>query len=151
MNAPNFTLPDQNGTLHTLSDYNGQWRIVYFYPKDKTPTCTTEACNFRDHMNELTNQGIRVFGISADSVRSHKLFEKKIDLNFLLLSDESRETIKNYNAWGPKTLFGNIFTGILRKTFLINPDGTIVKEYENMNVSSHAQEIIHDVKTYTQK
>lgn len=148
MNAPSFALPDQNGTIHRLNDYNGQWRIVYFYPKDKTPTCTKEACIFRDHMNELTNQGIQVFGISADSVRSHKSFEKKFQLNFLLLSDESTETIKAYGAWGPKTLFGRIFTGILRKTFLIDPAGTIIKEYVNMDVSSHAQEILSDIKVY---
>lgn len=147
MKAPNFSLPDQNGKIHRLSDYEGTWRVVYIYPKDNTPTCTNEACNFRDSHEELTKLNIVVFGISADSVSSHRRFASKYDLNFLLLSDESMETIKAYGAWGGKVLFGRSFLGIVRKTFLINPQGEIVKTYEGMNVTKHAQEILSDVQS----
>lgn len=145
MKAPEFALPDQTGKIHSLAEYAGTWRVVYFYPKDDTPGCTTEACNFRDYMKELTEKGIYIFGISKDSVTSHAAFAEKFHLNFPLLSDESTETIKAYGAWAPKKFMGREFLGIVRKTFLINPNGEIVKEYQGMKLDQHAQEIIHDV------
>lgn len=146
MKAPDFSLPDQNGINHTLSHYNGKWRIVYFYPKDNTPGCTTEACNFRDNISDLLKKNIVVFGISKDSVASHKKFVNSYHLNFPLLSDETIETIKAYGAWAPKKFMGREFLGTVRKTFLINPEGEIVKIYEGMKLESQAQDILMDVE-----
>ena len=106
MKAVDFTLRDQDNTSHTLSDYRGKWVIVYFYPKDDTPGCTKEACDFRDSFHTLQAKDVVILGISADSVESHKKFAQKYHLNFPLLSDETLETIHAYNAWGEKTVFG---------------------------------------------
>lgn len=147
MLAPDFSLPDQTGTNHRLSAYPGKWRIIYFYPKDDTPGCTKEACNFRDTMSLLRSNGVIVFGISKDTIPSHKKFADKFSLNFSVLSDPSTETIKAYGAWGVKKFMGREFTGILRKTFLINPLGEIVKEYFGMNLNTQAEDILHDIQT----
>lgn len=149
MKAPDFSLPDQEGKLHSLHDYKGSWRVVYFYPKDDTPGCTTQACNFRNNMSELTKAGIHVFGISKDSITSHKKFADKHALNFPILSDESLETIKAYDAWAPKKFMGREFMGILRKTYLIDPEDTIIKIYEGMDLNEHAQELLKDVAKHT--
>lgn len=145
MKAPNFSLADQNGTVHTLSQYKGKWVGVYFYPRDDTPGCTKEACNFRDKRADLEKAGIIVLGISKDTVASHKKFADKYHLNFTLLADPSTETIKAYGAWAPKKFMRREFMGIHRKTFLINPEGEIVKEYQGMDLTKHAEEIINDV------
>lgn len=145
MLAPEFALPDQNGKIHRLSDYLGQWVVVYFYPKDDTPGCTKEACSFRDNQNELQKQSVVVLGISKDSVASHKKFAIKYHLNFTILSDESRETIQAYNAWGVKKMFGHTSEGTLRKTYLIDPQGEIKKVYEKVNPLHHAEEILADI------
>lgn len=146
--APLFSLPDQTGTLRTLDDFKGKWLVLYFYPKDDTPGCTTEACNFRDNRDSIaTLGGAEVVGVSRDSVRKHANFIKKYNLNFSLLSDPSAETIKAYNSWGERKLFGRVFEGILRNTFLINPDGFIVKEYIGVDPSQHAAEIITDLQS----
>jgi peroxiredoxin Q/BCP len=147
MKAADFSLPDENGTLHTLSQNKGKWVVVYFYPKDDTPGCTKEACGFRDNIAELKKLGVVIFGISKDSVTSHKKFSEKFSLSFPLLSDESKKTIIDYNAWGEKKFLGKTFQGILRKTFLIDPMGEIKKVYEKVNPTIHAQEIINDIKT----
>lgn len=146
MIAPAFTLPDQNGTLHTLQDYRGKWVVVYFYPRDNTPGCTTEACSFRDNMESLTTAGVVVFGISKDSVRSHKKFADQFALPFYLLSDESKETIKAYGAWGKKKFMGREFDGILRNTYLIDPKGEIRKTYERVDPKTHVDTILKDLK-----
>src|SRR3989338_1876571 len=117
MKASTFSLSDQNGIVHSLSDYKGKWVVLYFYPKDDTPGCTREACEFRNIHNKLTKKGIVVLGISKDSVASHTKFVKKFDLPFPLLSDESLTTIKAYGAWGEKKFMGKTHEGILRKTF----------------------------------
>lgn len=143
--APTFSLPDQDGKIHTLSDYKGKWIVIYFYPKDDTPGCTKEACGFRDNLKHLTEKGVIVLGVSKDNVKSHKKFVEKFDLNFPLLSDESKETIKTYEAWGPKKLMGREFEGILRVTYLINPEGLIHKVYEKVDPVAHAEQIIHDL------
>ncbi len=142
--APDFTLPDQNGIDHSLKDYIGKWIVLYFYPKDDTPGCTKEACGFRDIALQYKEKDISVIGISKDSVASHKKFAEKHNLSFTLLSDESKETIKAYGAWGEKKFMGRVFDGIKRISFLIAPDQTIQKEYAKVDVFNHAKEILHD-------
>jgi peroxiredoxin Q/BCP len=142
--APDFTLPDQTGTNRSLSDYAGQWLVVYFYPKDDTPGCTQEACSFRDSYAELAAAGIQVVGISKDSVASHAKFATKYRLNFPLLADPTGATIEAYGAWGPKSMFGKHYDGIIRSTFLVNPAGQIVKEYPKVTPKDHAGQILRD-------
>lgn len=146
--APNFFLQDQTGNTHTLENYSGRWVVLYFYPKDDTPGCTKEACNFRDNIAALQNLGAVVLGVSKDSVESHVKFAQKYHLNFPLLSDPTTETIKAYGAWGKKKFMGKEFEGILRNTYLINPTGEIVKTYEKVNPDLHTQELINDIKNF---
>jgi len=147
--APSFTLPDQTGTMHTLAEYKGKWVIVYFYPKDDTPGCTKEACNFRDSAKDFTDAGVVILGVSKDSVASHKKFAEKYHLNFPLLSDESKEVIKAYGAWGVKKFMGREFEGVKRTTTLIGPDGMIKKVYEAVNPITHANQMLQDIQTLT--
>lgn len=146
--APDFSLEDQNGKTRTLKSYTGKWVVLYFYPKDDTPGCTTEACNFRDERESIATLGnAEVIGISKDSVKSHKKFADKYSLNFTLLSDESLDTIKAYNAWGERSMYGRKYTGIIRSTVIVDPYGNIVKEYPEVDPKKHAVEIINDLKT----
>ncbi len=146
--APEFNLQDQNGKVHSLKDYHGKWVVLYFYPKDNTPGCTTEACNFRDERESISELGnAEVIGISKDSVKSHKKFADKFNLNFTLLSDESLETIKAYNAWGERSMYGKMYMGIIRSTFIIDPNGNIVKHYPKVDPKKHAVEIINELKS----
>ncbi|MDB5182586.1 MAG: bcp [Candidatus Saccharibacteria bacterium] len=145
--APDFSLPDQDGAMHSLKDYTGKWLVVYFYPKDDTPGCTKEACNFRDARDAIAEYGnAEVVGISKDNVRSHKKFADKHKLNFTLLSDQDHTTIQAFGAWQPKKFMGREFMGIMRNTYLINPEGKIAKSYESVTPESHAGEIISDLK-----
>lgn len=144
MKAPDFSLPDQNGLTHTLQDYAGKWLIVYFYPKDDTPGCTKEACNFRDGFQMFADKGVAIVGVSKDTVASHKKFAEKFNLNFPLLADESKETIKAFGAWTEKGFMGR--PGIVRNTYLINPQGEIVKEYIKVKPELHADEILKDLE-----
>lgn len=146
MKAHTFTLPDQNGKMHSLSDYAGKWLVLYFYPKDGTPGCTLEACAFRDASTDFKNIGAEIIGISKDSVTSHKKFETQHNLTFPILSDESHGVIEAYDSWNPKKFWGKEFLGVERNTFLINPTGEIVKEYKNVNPLTHTAEIISDIK-----
>ena len=139
--APAFTLPDQEGKLHRLEDYRGKWVVLYFYPKDDTPGCTKEACNFRDEKGRLEEMGAVVLGVSADDLESHGKFHSKYGLNFPLLSDPSTEMIKAYGAWGLKNLYGKEYEGILRQTFLIDPQGKIAKVWEKVKPDEHALEV----------
>lgn len=146
--APAFSLQDQTGATRSLSDYAGKWLVLYFYPKDDTPGCTTEACNFRDARDSIAALGnADVVGISRDSVRKHANFAKKYNLNFTLLSDPEAKIIKAYNSWGEKKLFGRVYLGILRNTYIIDPAGNIVKEYLGVDPAKHAAEIIQDLTT----
>jgi len=145
MIAPDFSLPDQNGTIHALSDHPTAWRVVYFYPQDDTPGCTTEACNFRDNTKKFAEHNVIVYGISKDSVESHVQFAKKYSLNFPLLSDSSGKTMEAYGAWKPTTALKPQTSEITRKTILVNPTGDIVKEYEGMDLKTHAEQILVDI------
>ena len=145
MKAPRFSLPDQNGKPHSLTDYKGKWVILYFYPKDDTPGCTREACEFRDNYKTLAKRNVVVLGVSKDSVLSHKKFAKKYSLPFPLLSDESKKTLKAYDAWGEKKFMGKTYQGTLRKTFIIGPDGEIKKEYPRVVPLLHAVTVIKDL------
>lgn len=141
MKAPDFSLPDQEGKTHNLSDYKGKWVLVYFYPKDETLGCTKEACAFRDLTPDFTKKGVVVLGISKDSVESHQKFAAHHQLNFPILSDPSAETIKAYNSWGTKKFMGKSYEGILRNSYLINPEGEIIKTFEGVNPLTHAAEV----------
>jgi len=145
MKAFPFSLTDQNGSVHSLSDYAGKWIILYFYPKDDTPGCTKEACGFRDLAAEYKTKGVVVLGISKDNAASHKKFAEKHRLTFPLLSDAEGKTIKEYGAWGVKKFMGRTFEGILRKSFLINPEGEIVKTYDKVDVFSHAKDVLKEI------
>ncbi len=151
MNAPAFSLQDQNSKLHALSDYAGKWVIVYFYPKDDTPGCTKEACSFQDHGAELAKRGVVILGISKDTVASHKKFAVKYNLTFPLLADPEHTVIEAFGAWGVKKFMGREFVGTRRNTYLINPTGEIVKTYEGVNPLTHAKEILADLDTFQKK
>jgi peroxiredoxin Q/BCP len=143
--ALDFKLPDQNGETHKLSDYKGKWVLLYFYPKDDTPGCTKEACVIRDKFPDFKKLKIKVLGVSADSVKRHEKFADKYKLPFTLLSDESKSVIEKYGVWAKKKFMGREYMGILRTSFLINPNGKIAKIYENVKPEIHAQEVLEDV------
>lgn len=145
MKAPSFSLPDQTGTIRSLEEFRGSWLVLYFYPKDDTPGCTKEACSFRDQATPFRQAGAVIAGVSKDTVASHRKFAGKHALTFPLLSDESKEMIKAYGAWGEKKFMGRTFEGVLRKTVLIGKDGTIVKTYDKVNPFTHAAEVLKDI------
>lgn len=145
--APDFTLLDQAGQSHTLSTYKGQTVLLYFYPKDDTPGCTAEACSFRDNLSELKKAGLVVLGVSGDDVKSHGKFASKFNLNFPILADADHAVGRVYGVYGPKKMFGNLFDGYHRESFLISKDGTIVKHYQNVKPEEHVAEILADLKT----
>lgn len=146
--APEFSLPDQNGEIHSLSQYKGKWIVLYFYPRDDTPGCTKEACSFRDNIKDLTSKGVVVLGVSKDNVKSHKKFADKFTLNFPLLSDESKEMIQAFQVWGEKKFMGRIFDGIKRVTYLIDPEGKIAKVYPKVDPAIHTEEILKDLSEF---
>lgn len=143
--APAFSLPDQTGTTHSLADYRGKWVLLYFYPKDDTPGCTKEACAIRDHFPAFGTLDAVVFGVSADPVKSHAKFAEKYDLPFPLLADERAETVKAYDAWGPKKFMGKEFLGVKRVSYLIDPAGRIAKAYPKVKAAEHAEEVLGDL------
>lgn len=147
--APQFNLPDQNGTMHTLSSYLGKWVLIYFYPKDDTPGCTKEACSVRDNLPHFTQNNLVVFGISIDSIASHKKFAEKYKLPFTLLSDSDKKIVNAYDVWHEKSFIGKKYFGILRTSFLINPQGNIIKIYENVKPEQHVQEVLSNLKELT--
>lgn len=145
--APDFTLLDQNGNQHKLSDYRGKKVILYFYPKDDTPGCTTEACQFNEILPNFQETEAVVLGISADTPESHKKFAEKYNLNFTLLSDPEKEVIQKYGVWKEKNMYGKKTFGIVRTTFIIDEEGKIRKIYHNVKADGHAQKVIEDIKT----
>ncbi|NQV90170.1 thioredoxin-dependent thiol peroxidase [Candidatus Uhrbacteria bacterium] len=144
--APAFTLPDQEGVVHKLSSYKGQWVLLYFYPKDDTPGCTKEACMIRDSWPKFKKLGIQVFGVSVDSVKKHAKFAEKYELPFTLLADEEKEVVQKYEVWGEKKFMGRTYMGISRVSYLIDPEGKIAKVYEAVKPAEHAQEVLSDLK-----
>lgn len=141
--APDFALKDEKGLLHSLYDYKGKWVVLYFYPKDDTPGCTVEACSLRDARDDIAALGAEVIGISADDASSHEKFKAKHTLNFTLLADPEMNAIHAYGAWGKK-MFGK--EGILRRTFIINPDGIVVKVYGRVTPLGHGDQVIEELK-----
>jgi thioredoxin-dependent peroxiredoxin len=135
--APDFSAPDQDGNIRSLSDYKGKWLLLYFYPKDNTPGCTAEACAIRDNLMGFERIGAKVLGVSKDSVKSHSGFASKYDLPFPLLSDADKRIIKAYGADG---MFSRV-------SYLIGPDGTIAKAYEKVKPAEHAEQVISDLTT----
>lgn len=144
--AKNFTLPDQEGKLHTLKDYLGKWVVLYFYPKDDTPGCTVEACSFRDNFPKFKRSKAVIFGVSVDAVKKHAKFVSKYELPFTLLSDEAKEVVEFYGVWAKKKFMGREYMGILRTSFLIDPQGKIAKVYEDVKPEGHAEEVLSDIK-----
>lgn len=147
--APAFSLPDQHGKIHALSDYHGQWVLLYFYPKDDTPGCTTEACRFRDHLPAFTKQNVVIIGVSVDGAKSHEKFAQKYQLPFTLLADEDKKIVNAYGVWQQKKFMGRQYTGIARTSFLINPQGMITKIYEKVKPPIHALEVLADLKLFS--
>ena len=147
--APAFSAPDQSGRLHHLQDYRDKWVLLYFYPKDDTPGCTKEACNFRDNSRVLQKMGVTVLGVSKDSVISHQNFAGKYNLNFPILSDEDKTIIVSYEAWGLKKFMGKEYEGVKRISYLIDPKGTIAKAYDHVNPLTHAKEVVADLTLLT--
>lgn len=139
--APLFSLPNQDNAEISLLNFRGSYVVLYFYPKDKTPGCTTEACDFRDSMESLNALGAVVLGVSPDSVKSHQSFIGKESLNFTLLSDTNKEVLKMYGAFGVKKLYGKEYEGVIRSTFLIDPQGKIAHIWKNVKVKGHIKEV----------
>ena len=144
--APDFTLPDENGENVTLSALRGQKVILYFYPKDDTPGCTTEACHFRDDYAEYEALGVRILGVSPNTVKSHDKFKSKYQLPFTLLADESHKVCELYGVWGRKKFMGREFDGVFRTTFLIDKQGMIEKVFSNVKPEPHSKELLDVLK-----
>jgi peroxiredoxin Q/BCP len=140
--APDFTAKDQNGNTVSLSDFRGESVILYFYPKDNTPTCTDEACNFRDNYQSLLSKGFAVIGVSIDTEKSHKRFEKKFSLPFPLIADPDRKIVEQYGLWAEKVLFGRKYMGTLRTTFVIDPKGKIIAVIDKVDSKNSSQQVI---------
>ena len=140
--APDFELQDDTGKWQKLSAYRGKPVVLYFYPKDDTPGCTTEACNFRDDYSTYEKAGVVLLGVSPDTVKSHAKFKAKYDLNFPLLADEDHKICEQYDVWALKKFMGREYMGVLRTTFLIDKDGQIVKVFENVKPADHSMELL---------
>lgn len=141
--APAFSLNDDQGNARSLADYKGKWVVLYFYPKDETPGCTAEACSLRDARDDIAALGAEIIGVSRDDASSHEKFKAKHTLNFTLLSDPEATVINAYGAWGKK-MFG--IEGILRKTFIIDPKGMVVKVYGRVTPVGHGEQIVTELK-----
>lgn len=143
--SPDFTLSDQRGRKHTLSDYRGEWLVLYFYPKDNTPGCVKEACAIRDDFSRFEKLRVKVLGVSVDSPESHKKFSQKYGLPFTILADEKKEIVRKYGVWRKKNFMGREYMGTVRTSFLIDPNGRIAKVYEKVDPAVHAAELLHDL------
>jgi len=140
--APDFELPDDTSTPRKLSDYRGKYVVLYFYPEDDTPGCTKEACNFRDDYSAYEKANIVILGVSPNDVKSHGKFKNKFGLPFPLLADVGHKVCDLYGVWGPKKFMGREYEGVLRTTFLIDPDGNIVKVFEKVRPAAHSEEVL---------
>ena len=144
--APNFTLKNQNGEQRTLSDYKGQYVVLYFYPKDDTPGCTIQACSYRDSMKEFADRNIKVFGISKDDEKSHSKFLAKFNLNFELLADDQKEVVTLYDVYKEKNMYGKMVLGVVRTTFVIDPLGKIVAIFDKVNPEEDVKHVLSVIK-----
>lgn len=142
MKAPEFSLYDEKGELHSLNDFKGQKIVIYFYPKDNTPGCTKQACAFKSVYDDFKSKNVKVIGISKDSQKSHKNFINKYELPFLLLSDPETEVIQLYDVWQEKKMYGKTYMGIVRSTYVIDENGFILKVYKKASPDKNASEIL---------
>jgi len=140
--APDFSLKDQDGKVHKLSDYKGKKIVLYFYPKDNTPGCTVEACNFRDDETAYKKKGAVILGVSTDDEKSHKKFATGKKLPFTLLADTDKVVVGKYGVWGEKSFMGKKYMGTSRETFVIDEKGKIMKHFDSVNVLNHSKEIL---------
>lgn len=144
--APDFTLPNQDETSVSLANLQGQWVVLYFYPRDNTPGCTKEACGFRDHNADYQSRNVTILGISPDTAKSHQKFIAKQTLPFTLLSDPESEVARAYESYGPKKFMGKEYEGVYRQTFLIDPQGQLAKIYRKVKPAEHAEQVLQDLE-----
>ena len=142
--APAFTLPDQNGNMHSLEDYRGRKVILYFYPKDNTSGCTKQACGFSERYPQFTEKGVEVLGVSKDSVESHKKFEEKYGLAFTLLADPERKVLEAYDVWKEKKNYGKVSMGVVRTTYLIDENGVIIRANDKVKAAEDPEKMLDD-------
>ncbi len=140
--APDFTLPDQDGNAVSLADFAGQPVVLYFYPKDETPGCTAQACDIRDRWQDFKDAGVTVLGVSPDTIESHQAFTAHHGLPHTLLADPEHEVMEAYAAWGEKNMYGKVTVGPIRSTVLIGPDGRIVKRWKRVQAAKHAEQVL---------
>ena len=140
--APEVVLPDDDGTIHRLADQRGKWTLVYFYPEDDTPGCTTEACQFRDLHPVISGEGLTVWGVSPDGAASHAKFRSKFELPFTLLSDDGHKVADAYGSWALKKNYGKEYMGIVRSSFLVGPDGRVAHAWPKVKADGHAADVL---------
>lgn len=143
--APEFTLPDQNGEMHTLSDYRGKKVLLYFYPKDNTPGCTKQACGYSERLPQFQEKGAAILGVSKDSVASHKRFEEKQNLTITLLSDTERTVIEAYDVWKEKKNYGKVSMGVVRTTYLIDEEGIIISANDKVKAADDPEKMLGEL------
>ena len=143
--APDFELPDQNGVMHRLSDYRGQKVILYFYPRDNTPGCSKQACNFGELYPQFQEKGAVVLGVSKDTVKSHKRFEEKFGLPFPLLSDTEKTVIQAYDVWKEKKMYGKVSMGVVRSTYLIDEEGIIIRAFGKVKAADNPGQMLEEL------
>lgn len=143
--APDFTLPDQNGTMHSLADYRGKKVILYYYPKDNTSGCTKQACGFSERYPHFSEKGVEVLGVSKDTVESHKRFEEKFSLAFTLLSDPERRVLEAYDVWKEKKNYGKVSMGVVRTTYLIDENGIIIRANDKVKAAEDPENMLAEV------
>lgn len=146
--APHFSLKDQHGNVVSRDSLTGRWAVIYFYPRDDTPGCTREACNFRDNFGALRALGAEVLGVSGDSESSHKKFALKYELPFTLLVDAGNEMARAYGAWGTKSMYGKTYDGIIRSTVLVSPEGKVAKVWPKVKPDVHGAEVLDWLKAH---
>jgi thioredoxin-dependent peroxiredoxin len=140
--APDFTLPDQDGNPVTLSELRGQPVVLYFYPKSDTPGCTTQACGIRDHRSDYERAGAKIVGVSPDTVAAQRKFADKYDLDFTLLADEDQSVAELYGVWGEKKMYGKTYMGVRRSTFIIDPEGTVAQVIPKASPKTHDEVVL---------
>ena len=148
--APDFKVPDQDGKERTLKDFSSKYLLLYFYPKDLTPGCTTQACNFRDTKSEVEALDLEIVGVSCDDVEKHQKFIAKHELNFTLLADTEKDIVNKYGVWVEKSMYGKKYMGIQRDSFLINKEGKIIKHYIKVKPKEHIDEVMKDMQNITE-